>query len=81
MWNKIPVSIKNITPSKGFHKALKTFLLESTSKFTEGYMNNKIEISFARSQIIVLAISILLPILIVSTLIVILGKINIPAPS
>ena len=31
MWNKIPDSIKNITPIKGFHRALKTFLLETTS--------------------------------------------------
>ena len=31
MWNKIPDSIKNITPIKGFHKALKMFLLETTS--------------------------------------------------
>ena len=31
MWNKIPNSIKNITPIKGFHRALKTFLLETTS--------------------------------------------------
>ena len=31
MWNKIPDLIKNITPIKGFHKALKTFLLETTS--------------------------------------------------
>ena len=31
MWNKIPDSIKNIIPIKGFHKALKTFLLETTS--------------------------------------------------
>ena len=49
MWNKIPDPIKNIASVKGFHKALKTFLLETTSSFTKGYINNKIQISFARS--------------------------------
>ena len=44
-------------------------------------INDKIEINFARSQIIVFAISICCPILIVSTLIVILGNINISPPS
>ena len=44
-------------------------------------MNNKIEnLSFARSQIIVLPIFIFLPILIVSIFIVILGNMNISPP-
>ena len=29
MWNKIPDSTENITPIKGFHKALKTFLFRN----------------------------------------------------
>ena len=51
MWNKILDLIKNIASIKEFHKALKTFLLETTSQFTKWYIgtNNKIEINFTRS--------------------------------
>ena len=45
MLNKIPDLIKNITLIKGFHKALKTFLQE-TSEFTSGILARTIKMKY-----------------------------------